>query len=199
MYMKNPIEMLKEIKNLLGVELSEDAKQLEVVAEEVKLAQMKLENGTVIEAEMFEKDYEVFIVTEDNKVAMPVGEYEMEDGKILVVEEEGIIKEIKEKAEEVEEEVKEEVEEEVEMAEEYATKAELAEIKSMIEEIKAMIKPKEEMSEEAVLKAELSKPAAEPFKHNPEAKSQIASGFLFSQEREMSPADRIMNRIANLK
>lgn len=197
MNMKNPIEMLKEIKNLLGVELSEETKELEVVAQEVKLAQMKLENGTVIEAEMFEKDYEVFIVTEDNKVAMPVGEYEMEDGKILVVEEEGIIKEVKE--EEVKEEVKEEVEEEVEMAEVYATKAELAEIKSMIEEIKAMIKPKEEMSEEAVLKAELSKPAAEPFKHNPEAKSENVQGFLFSQNREMTTLDRIMNNIANLK
>lgn len=197
MNMKNPIEMLKEIKNLLGVELSEDTKELEVVAQEVKLAQMKLENGTVIEAEMFEKDYEVFIVTEDNKVAMPVGEYEMEDGKILVVEEEGIIKEVKE--EEVKEEVKEEVEEEVEMAEVYATKAELAEIKSMIEEIKAMIKPKEEMSEEAVLKAELSKPAAEPFKHNPEAKSEMVQGFLFSQNREFTTIDRIMNNIANLK
>lgn len=197
MNMKNPIEMLKEIKNLLGVELSEDTKELEVVAQEVKLAQMKLENGTVIEAEMFEKDYEVFIVTEDNKVAMPVGEYEMEDGKILVVEEEGIIKEVKE--EEVKEEVKEEVEEEVEMAEVYATKAELAEIKSMIEEIKAMIKPKEEMSEEAVLKAELSKPAAEPFKHNPEAKAEAVQGFLFSQNRELTTLDRIMNNIANLK
>lgn len=197
MNMKNPIEMLKEIKNLLGVELSEETKELEVVAQEVKLAQMKLENGTVIEAEMFEKDYEVFIVTEDSKVAMPVGEYEMEDGKILVVEEEGIIKEVKE--EEVKEEVKEEVEEEVEMAEVYATKAELAEIKSMIEEIKAMIKPKEEMSEEAVLKAELSKPAAEPFKHNPEAKSENVQGFLFSQNREMTTLDRIMNNIANLK
>jgi hypothetical protein len=197
MNMKNPIEMLKEIKNLLGVELSEDTKELEVVAQEVKLAQMKLENGTVIEAEMFEKDYEVFIVTEDNKVAMPVGEYEMEDGKILVVEEEGIIKEVKE--EEVKEEVKEEVEEEVEMAEVYATKAELAEIKSMIEEIKAMIKPKEEMSEEAVLKAELSKPAAEPFKHNPEAKPEMVQGFLFSQNREFTTIDRIMNNIANLK
>ena len=197
MNMKNPIEMLKEIKNLLGVELSEDTKELEVVAQEVKLAQMKLENGTVIEAEMFEKDYEVFIVTEDNKVAMPVGEYEMEDGKILVVEEEGIIKEVKE--EEVKEEVKEEVEEEVEMAEVYATKAELAEIKSIIEEIKAMIKPKEEMSEEAVLKAELSKPAAEPFKHNPEAKPEMVQGFLFSQNREFTTIDRIMNNIANLK
>lgn len=197
MNMKNPIEMLKEIKNLLGVELSEDTKELEVVSQEVKLAQMKLENGTVIEAEMFEKDYEVFIVTEDNKVAMPVGEYEMEDGKILVVEEEGIIKEVKE--EEVKEEVKEEVEEEVEMAEVYATKAELAEIKSMIEEIKAMIKPKEEMSEEAVLKAELSKPAAEPFKHNPEAKAEAVQGFLFSQNRELTTLDRIMNNIANLK
>ena len=86
-------EMLNKVKDLLGVELQE----------EVKLEQMKLENGTVIEAEAFEKDNEVFIVTEDEKVPVPNGEYEMEDGKILVVAE-GKISEIKEMEDEAEEE-----------------------------------------------------------------------------------------------
>jgi hypothetical protein len=54
-------------------------------------------------------DKEVFIVTEDEqKIPVPVGEYELEDGRILVVVEEGIISELKEKADEVEEEVIEE-------------------------------------------------------------------------------------------
>jgi hypothetical protein len=74
--MKNQ-EMINQIKTLLNLE--------------VKLEEQKLENGTVIEAESFEKGKEIFIKTDDEKVAMPVGEYILEDGKLLVVKEEGII------------------------------------------------------------------------------------------------------------
>ena len=79
---------------------------------------MKLMDGiTIFEADAFEMDKEVFIVTEDEqKIPVPIGEYEMEDGRILVVIEEGIISEIKEVAteEEVIEEEAPEVEVEVE-------------------------------------------------------------------------------------
>ena len=92
----------------------------EVLGLEVKLEQRKLDDKvTVIEAESFEQGEEVMIVTEDEqKIALPIGEYKMESGEILVVAEEGIISELKEAEEEVvEEEVKEEViEEEVEAA-----------------------------------------------------------------------------------
>ena len=191
--MKNPIEMLKEIKSVLGIELS-----AEVV--ETKLAQMMLENGTVLEAEEFAPDFEVFIVTEEDKIALPVGEYALEDGRILVVEEEGLIKEIKEvEGEEVEEETPEEMPQEEMAAEDYATKAELAELKSMIEEIKAMLEPKEEMSAvEELVKEELSKPASAPLKHSPEgeaAKKQI----VFGANRPQSTKDTVMSRISQIK
>jgi len=198
--MKNPTEMLKEIKNLLGIELSEEIKEREVTTEqveassEVNLAQAKLENGTVLEAEAFEAGNEVFIITEDEKIPVPVGEYQMEDGMILVVSEEGMIAEIKEAEAEVEEE-------EVEAAADYATKEELAEIRTMVEEIKAMIKEKEEMAtveEEAQLKEELSKPAAAPLKHNPESENKKPQ-VLFSQKRASSTRDRVFQKIANLK
>ena len=135
-----PSEMLKEVKTLLGLE--------------IKLEQMKLENGTVLEADAFAEGNEIFIVTEDERVALPVGEYVLEDGQTLVVEEEGIIKEMKPMGEDVPEEeevveaeeVEEEVKEDVEMS--YATKEELAEVISMIDEIKAMLEPKEEESKE---------------------------------------------------
>ncbi|MCP3683124.1 MAG: hypothetical protein GY861_10575, partial [bacterium] len=68
--------------------------------DEVKLESMKLENGTTIEAEAFEANQEVFIVTEDEKIALPVGEYELEDGRILVVAEEGVIAEMRDGGEE---------------------------------------------------------------------------------------------------
>jgi len=203
--MKNPTEMLKDIKNILGIELSEDVKEVEATeqvetnleaeeATKVELAQAKLDNGTVLEAEAFEAGNEIFIVTEDEKVAVPVGDYTMEDGKILVVAEEGIIGEIKEAEAEEEVEAQEE-----EMA--YATKEELAEVKSMIEEIKAMIKDKEEMAEakeEEMLKEELSKPAAAPLKHNPESETN-KNQVLYSQRRAASTRDRVFQKIANLK
>ena len=97
--------MLNEIKTLLNIE--------------VKLEEQKLENGTVVSAEAFEKDNEIFIVTDDEKVAMPVGEYILEDGRLVVVEAEGMIADVREVSDEVpakeegrtedlEEEVKEE-------------------------------------------------------------------------------------------
>ena len=63
---------------------------------EVKLEQMTLVDGiTVLEAESFEPDYSVGIVTSEGIVPAPVGEHETTDGMIVVVEVEGIIKEVK--------------------------------------------------------------------------------------------------------
>jgi len=69
-----------------------------LLSNEVKLEQMLMGDGvTKIEADTFEAGKEVFVVTEDEqKIAVPVGEYELEDGRILVIVEEGIISEIKE-------------------------------------------------------------------------------------------------------
>lgn len=197
--------MLKEIKNVLGIELS-DTKE---TVEEINLEQQKLENGTVLEAEAFESGNGVFIVTEDERVALPVGEYELEDGKILKVEEEGIISEISEVSNEEEVE-----EEELKDEDKYATKEELAEIKSMVEEIKEMMKPKEEdlaeqeelmsqkltelaCQEDEALKEELSQPASEPIKHSPESKEEL-NKIVYGKNRPMNTRDRVLNRIANL-
>ena len=81
----NTNQILNKVRVLLGME--------------VKLETMKLADGvTVLEAETFDSEMEVFVVTEDEqKIPVPVGEYEMEDGRILVVEVEGLIKEVKEK------------------------------------------------------------------------------------------------------
>ena len=180
------------------------------LTEEVKLEQMKLENGTILEADSFEAGKEVFIITEDEKVALPVGEYELEDGRSLLVEEVGLIAEIK-----AEEEEKEEVEAEEEKEEmQYATKEELAEVKEMIEEIKAMLEPKEEMSADEMgnllteelskqeipdeVQVELNKPAAEPIKANPEAESNNIGKFTWGKNRKKTTADRVMEKILNI-
>jgi len=82
---------------------------------EVKFEQMTLENGTILEADSFEAGNEVFIVNEEERIAVPVGEYTLADGRILVVMEEGIIAEVREAVSE--EEVAPEVEVEVEASE----------------------------------------------------------------------------------
>lgn len=191
--------MLNQVKTLLGVE--------------VKLEQMNLENGTVLEADAFEVGNEVFIVNEEDRIALPVGEYVLENGQILVVEEEGLIKEMKSENNE-EEEIEVEAEEEKKEEMGYATKEELAEVKSMIEEIKAMLEPKEEkeeMSEEVKqelssdvvneipeeVKQELSEPAAEPINTNVEvSKTQVK--FNIASKRKMSTLDRVMSKINKL-
>lgn len=82
----------------------------DVLGLEIKLEQRKLDDSTTtVEAESFEKGEEIMIVTEDEqKIALPIGEYKMESGEILIVKEEGIIEEIKAEEKEEEEEVIEE-------------------------------------------------------------------------------------------
>ena len=173
--------------------------------DEIKLESMKLDNGTVIEAEAFEANQEVFIVTEeDEKIALPIGEYTLEDGRILVVAEEGIIAEVREAEEEApaQEEAPEEVVEEVEQAEEemsYATKEELSaaveEMKAMIEEIKAMMSPKEEEMAEEVAEVDLSadEPATKPIKHSPDTKP--VEMHQFSKGAKGDTLSRIFNKL----
>jgi|TARA_R110000782_G_scaffold126568_1_gene218137 hypothetical protein len=108
-------EMVNQIKTLLNIE--------------VKLEKMKLENGTVIEAESFEKGKEIFIITDDESVALPTGEYILEDSRLLVIEEEGLIADVREVSDEVPE--KEETEDLVD--DEMAEEDDMAEDKEMAE------------------------------------------------------------------
>ena len=114
-------EMLNKIKTLLNVQ--------------VKLEEMKLENGTVVEAESFEKGKEIFIITDEDKVALPVGEYILESGQLLIVSEEGIIADMKEVSDEVPqkegEEITEDLEDKDEEMEEDDKMADVADWKGM--------------------------------------------------------------------
>ena len=172
--------------------------------DEVKLESMKLENGTTIEAEAFEPNQEVFIITEEEeKIALPVGEYTLEDGRMLVVAEEGIIAEVRTEEAPAEEPQAEEATEEVEAEEQemaYATKEELStamdELKGMIEEIKAMMSPKEEeMSEEVKEEVDLSadEPAAKPIKHSPDSKP--VEMHKFSKGAQKDTLSRIFDKL----
>jgi len=190
--------VINQIKTILGME--------------VKLAQMKLDNGTVLEAEAFEAGMPVFIVNEEDRIALPVGEYKLEDGMMLIVVEEGIIAEVKEvEMPEAEVEVEEpevEVEVEQEMSETAAPKKVIestikeshfskeevealkAEIEALKEEIKSLKEVKEE--EEGV---ELS---AQPLTHNPEATAEVKLN-LYSQSRTRNTFDTVLGKISKIK
>jgi len=182
---------INKIKTLLGME--------------VKLEQMKLADGmTVLEADAFEAEMEVFVVTEDEqKIPVPVGEYEMEDGRILVVVSEGLISEVKEKMEEEEEEavVEEEVAAEVaaptasvtpKKTIESVTKesffSEIEELKAEIVELKAQI----ELSK-VVQEVELSE-EPKPISFNPENVSNTST-MLYGQNRPRTMMDSILAKM----
>lgn len=194
--------ILNKVRTLLGME--------------IKLEMMKLIDGTtVLEAEMFEADNEVFIVTEDEqKIPLPVGEYEMEDSRILVVIEEGIISEIKEAI--VEEEVAEvepeaEVEVEAEKAvnpiakkviesvskETFFSAEEFEALKLENEELKTKLS---EQSNEAatieVAPVELSE-EVKPISFNPENENPVES-FKISSKAGRSTMDNILSKINNI-
>ena len=189
---------------------------------DIKLEELKLENGTVLEAESFEKGKEVFIKTEDEKVAMPVGEYKLENGQVLLVEQEGIIADLKsgeEKEEEVTEDLEDEedkkggynMEEKVKEMDDRISKIEMA-LQDMMpkeEEVEAEVeteKPlksrtvKEEFSDKsdevAEEKVELSEPATQPIKHSPEGGKKKAQ-YLYAQKRRTTVRDRVLDRIIN--
>jgi hypothetical protein len=184
--------VITEIKKLLGME--------------IKLEQMTLDNGTVIEAEIFEAGQAVFIVNGEDRVALPVGEYILDNGMILVVAVEGEIAEIKEATtEEVETpEVEVEVEQAAEptpatakkviestVRESHFSQEDVDALKSEIESLKTELASMKNVEVKEVV--ELS---AQPLTHNPDAKPNVEK-VLFSQNREMTTFDRVMNKIAN--
>lgn len=181
---------------------------------QVNLAQMKLEDGiTIIEAESFEPEFSVGIVTADGIVPMPVGEYKLEDGKILVVAVEGIISEIKEEMpEEVAPEEAPVVEVEVEaeaaqapspkrIVESVSKETFFAEIEKLRTELSAQIS--EVKAENEALKAEkevlevklnAQEEGAEPIVQNPEPEPK-QEGFAYGQNRPETIQDSVYSKI----
>jgi hypothetical protein len=192
--MKN--STINKIKALLGME--------------VKLEMMKLADGvTVLEADAFEMDNEVFIITEDEqKIPLPVGEYELENGMILVVEVEGIIKEVKEAPMGEEEAPMEQTTPEVPVeasepvvhtakktvesivketffSEIEALKNENTELKAKLESLSKV----EEVTEEVTELSEEPKPIS----FNPENTNQVET-FKFAKNRERNTLDSILEK-----
>lgn len=201
--------ILNEVRTLLGMS--------------VELEKMELENGAVLESDSFESGAEVFIVVDEDRVALPVGEYETKDGKVIVVSEEGVIAEIKDASEEEEVPVEEEAstEEEVLAEEEVADikeeevpaeddiknvinaiVEEMSVLKAEIEKLKGGesedLSTEEVVTEElsAVVEVELSEPTAETISHTPDNVSEKKQQFFNANKNSKSSTlNRVFNKL----
>jgi len=191
----NTNQTLNKVRTLLGIE--------------VKLEQMKLDNGAVFEAEVFEAGAEIFVVADEERVAVPVGEYKTEDGMVIVIEDEGIIGEIKE-AESEEEEAEAPVQEEEVVEEEMSTEATspkkivksiseemfFSEIEKLRNEINELKLAKQEVKEVEEVSVELSSDEVEVINHNPENKTSEKELNLYSQKGKNNVLNNIFKQIS---
>ena len=189
-------KIINKVKTLLGMA--------------IELEQMTLENGAVLEAEVFEAGAEIFVVAEDERVPVPVGEYEAE-GKTIVVAEQGVIGEIKEAgAEEEEAPATEEVVEEEELEAETTSPkkivksiseemffSEIEKLRNEINELK-LSKVEEVVELSTEVEVELST-EVEGISHNPERATESKALNLFAQKGQNTIQDRIFNKINNKK
>ena len=176
------MDTLNKIKVLLGMEETPQVdeatpQEMEEAKEQLKFEEAALEDGTIISADAFEAGNAVFIVVEEDQQPLPVGEYALADGSLLVVEEEGVIAEIKSADEEVEEEVEEVVEQSEEVVEQSSDDSKEAIIQAigvmenLLQEFNAL---KEEFAsikaeaQENAAKVEEFEKVGEEIKPNPE-------------------------------
>lgn len=180
-------EAINKIRTLLGMEL--------------KLAQMMLVDGTtILEADSFEAGMEVYIVTQEGNVPLPIGEYELENGQMLIVTQEGIIAEIKEVP------MEEETPSATEAPAEEPAEAEMtAKPKKTIESIiketlfseVEKLKAENEELKTKLASLELSnQEVIKPIVFNPEneKKSEV---FRYATKRGVNATDRVMNKLFN--
>ena len=179
-------KQINKIKTLLGLE--------------VKLEQMALDNGTILEAESFEVGMEIFVVNEEDRIPLPAGDYMLESGKMLAVVDEGVIAEIKEPTEEAPE-AEVEVEAEAETAipkkvvESISKEMFFSEIEKLRNEITQL---RTDLSAapivEEVKEVELS---AEPIKHNPEGVVNKKPLQVYSKNKSKSTTDIVFSKLFN--
>ena len=199
--MKTELTAIDKVRKLVGMDIAKSR---------VNLATETLNEGeATIEAEVFEAGEPVMIVNEEDRIPLPVGEYKLDNGMILVVEEEGVIASIGEEVAEEEAEATEETEEVAASDNKSETPLPKTIIESVTKEMKfsaedmdakdleiAELKAKiTELSKVEEVEVELS---VAPITHNPENKKEV-KGFKYSNNSKLTPAQVIMSKMANIK
>jgi hypothetical protein len=162
--------LLDKIASKVGLMLTgEESKK------EVKLEKAVLKDGTPVEIE----GKAIFVLTEDGeRLPAPVANHELENGDVVVVEEEGVVKEIiKADSEAEEEDLKED-------KMEFASKEDMQNLKKEMDELRGMIegKDKEEMSKEDLAKEE---PVKEEIKKEELSAEEPVKKVTHSPEKEV--------------
>lgn len=204
----NANETLNRVMVALGI-------KAEVPAVEVNLASLKTMDGqATFDAETFEVGSAIFVITPDGKIPAPQGEYEMEDGTVISVDDKGYIIEIASKEEEVKEEmpmVEEVIAEDMPMKEqiveemakpkkltETTTKttefsAEISEIREELNALKLKLSSVSEERDE--LKSRLASEEAPRSFHSPESTPAHSIKFKIGERRTESVTDRVFKQL----
>ena len=195
------MEALDKIKEILGMvevvsENEPTPAELSEAKEHLKFEEATLEDGTIISADSFDIGNEVFIVVEDERQRMPIGEYVFADGTLLVVEEEGIIARIGIPEEEVVEEVVEDSKTEELSETNTETKDALVQAIGVLENlVQEFASIKEEFNtlktakEEAVAKVEEFEKVGEGITPSPEGKTTGTKSMV--EFSKLSPQERV--------
>tara|TARA_R110002012_G_scaffold295861_1_gene492679 strand:- start:3474 stop:4070 length:597 start_codon:yes stop_codon:yes gene_type:complete len=192
-------EIVESIKDVLGMELSEVKVKLEI---------KELENGTKLEAESFEKGQSVFIVSEgeeQDRIAVPIGEYNFSDGTSMSVKEEGKIAKLYKKEDEDMEEEDDDRKEEADVADWKGMEKRIQNLEDAIADLKADKEKKNseevEATQEVEEKVEASKTelkeievAPEPISHNPEGEVK-KQNVQFAKNRTKNTLDRVLEKM----
>ena len=190
--LKSNIEMSEKDKKSFVNQMVDEIKAM--LSKEVELAKATLDNGAVIayEGETLEAGVAIFVMGEDDqREPLPAGEYKLENGMMLVVEEDGVVASVSEsEGEEVEmsDEQKESLKDEIvaaimELSKD--AKAEVDSLKEKNEKLEAELsKANNKVSE---LETKLSETAAEkPLKHK-------------DQEVKLSENPSLVERVSYIK
>lgn len=185
--MKKIDELLEGLKEMLTVKL--DTKEETKLEEKVKLEQMAMPDGAILEAESFEAGQPIFIVTEDGNIPLPVGDYELETMTIVVAEE-GVISEVKA--------VEAAAEEELET--EFVT---VADFNKAIDDIKALLSKETELSkdvktEKEVKLEEANKDLQKKIDNMPDAKAVVTAPIKKEVKMATSKQGRITQGLQNI-
>lgn len=192
-------KILKSIKTALGMN--------------VALEQMKLVDGqTILEADSFESGSEIFVVTPEGNVPVPVGNYELESGQILVITQEGVIAEIQdapskeenpaEAVTEPNEEMSDEQQKIKRTIESVVKETVFSKVEEIAKERDALVQELSKVKEELEValaknsEVELSKdePARKPITHNPENTTEILMTRIASK-RTRTSMDSVLEKL----
>lgn len=222
--MSNETILQRALNVLMGKEENAPIKTAPV---SVDLAEKKTIDGTAIfDSENFAIGEAVFLIAEDGtQIPVPMGEYQLEDGTSIVVDDSGIIVEVSTAEEEAQDQevdtmmpeamqnqpMKEQIKKASELTPAAAKK--VVKIKSESEEsyfskIEARLSRIENESENLksinlklseeneALKKAMAETPAQHTKFNPDAQAERAISFKIGARREETIADRVMNALS---